>query len=625
MAADTSSVLYLHPNDGSYSISVDKMTGASDYRSWKRSMEIALTVNKKIRFIQGTVLISTYAANAATAEQWDTCNSMIQLEKRFSMCNGSRKYKLNKDLYNLKQNGNPINVYYTRMTSLWEEIDSMNALPVMSEPTPELLMVTPLPTVESACSMLQQEESQREVLSQTKSDSDISAVYSRNSGQNNNGQSGNGNFSIPQNRLNICSACGVRGHTPERCWTVIGYLSWHHKYKTGSVKLAAKPQRQKWSNKPAPSLVAVAQSSQGARQTNTGNVTLTQQQFEQLLRQIPSSGKGNETDEELDSGFLGMVSCHTAVSRADEWIIDSEASDHMTSCLECVTNPRACHQSHMKINLPTRATANVTHKGLVELPNSLYLQNVLAVPNFIYNLLSVNKLMKDSQCEVIFSKTYCLKSLDSYMTPVPPVLSQKENFTHTYLDELSEYTENSQPENNPENTTPDSPTHFSPQNTYPTTNQPQNTSPNPNEPDILVRHSTRPSKEPYWMKDYVQPSKRSDKQISNLAFQAVQPEFHYFMTNLVKSEDPVLFKSAVTDQNWVSAMNKELDQCEQNGTWEVTMLLEGKRTIGCKWIYKTKYKSNGEIERHKARIDVLGCRQKYGLHALPNFNPYAGF
>uniref|UniRef100_A0A803LDK4 Retrotransposon Copia-like N-terminal domain-containing protein n=1 Tax=Chenopodium quinoa TaxID=63459 RepID=A0A803LDK4_CHEQI len=215
MAADTNSPLYLHPNDGSYTISVGKLTGAADYKSWRRSMEIALTAKKKIGFVLGTVLRSTYAQDSVKADQWDTCNPMVitwihaclsdtikksvlyvnsaretwvQLEKRFSMSNGSRKYKLNRDLYKLRQNNNPINVYYTSMTSLWEEIDSMNVLPAVTETSAEirnfamrtqLLMLTPLPTVESACSMLQQEESQREVLNLSGSKLTLSAMYSR--------------------------------------------------------------------------------------------------------------------------------------------------------------------------------------------------------------------------------------------------------------------------------------------------------------------------------------------------------------------------------------------------------------------------------------------------------------
>uniref|UniRef100_A0A803N713 Integrase catalytic domain-containing protein n=1 Tax=Chenopodium quinoa TaxID=63459 RepID=A0A803N713_CHEQI len=388
-------------------------------------MEIALTSKKKIGFVLGTVLRSAYAEDVVKTDQWDTCNSMViswihsclsdtikkyvlyvntaretwvQLEKRFSMANGSRKYKLNKDLYSLKQNSNTVNVYYTVMSSLWEELDSMNAMPVVTETTAEmrnllnaiakyqeesrlfqflnglsdqysamrtqLLMMTPLPTVDTACSILQQEESQREVLQLPVSDNDAYAMY-------------------------------------------IGYPTWHSKYRPGnSVKGQPRNSEQKWSNnRPPPKLAAVAQSGfQGG-----GNITLTQQQFEQILKLMPSSSaaKGCETDDELDNNFSGMVLSCDSEKLTKGWILDSGATDHMTSDLSSLSNLTAA-KNLSRIVLPTGTSSVVSHTGNAELKNSIVLKNVLVVPNFKYNLLSVPKLTKDSQCEVNFYGSHCV-------------------------------------------------------------------------------------------------------------------------------------------------------------------------------------------------------------------------
>ena len=45
----------------------------------------------------------------------------------------------------------------------------------------------------------------------------------------------------------------------------------------------------------------------------------------------------------------------------------------------------------------------------------------------------------------------------------------------------------------------------------------------------------------------------------------------------------------------------------------------GKRSIGNKWVYKVKYRSDGTIERYKARLVVLGNRQEEGFDYAETF------
>lgn len=56
---------------------------------------------------------------------------------------------------------------------------------------------------------------------------------------------------------------------------------------------------------------------------------------------------------------------------------------------------------------------------------------------------------------------------------------------------------------------------------------------------------------------------------------------------------------------------------------KITTLPPGKQSIGCKWIYKTKYHPDGTIDRYKSRLIILGCRQVYGIDYGEAFAPVA--
>ncbi|GJX10980.1 putative RNA-directed DNA polymerase, partial [Tanacetum coccineum] len=86
-----------------------------------------------------------------------------------------------------------------------------------------------------------------------------------------------------------------------------------------------------------------------------------------------------------------------------------------------------------------------------------------------------------------------------------------------------------------------------------------------------------------------------------------------FVTNLNKAIEPKSYKEASTDNRWVEAMNKEMEALNRNNTWEVIVLPKGRKLVGCKWIFKIKYKSNGDVERYKAILVAKGYSEKEGL------------
>ena len=87
--------------------------------------------------------------------------------------------------------------------------------------------------------------------------------------------------------------------------------------------------------------------------------------------------------------------------------------------------------------------------------------------------------------------------------------------------------------------------------------------------------------------------------------------------------NPVSFKEAVKDDRWVRAMDEEIHAIEKNDTWELTTIPPEKKPIGVKWVYKTKYKPTGEVDRFKARLVVKGYKQKAGIDYFEIFAPVA--
>ena len=70
--------------------------------------------------------------------------------------------------------------------------------------------------------------------------------------------------------------------------------------------------------------------------------------------------------------------------------------------------------------------------------------------------------------------------------------------------------------------------------------------------------------------------------------------------------EPHTYCEAHIDPFWQQAMNEELDALHKNHTWDMVDLPPGQSVAGCRWVYKTKTKADGFVERYKARLVAKG-------------------
>ncbi|CAI7867459.1 unnamed protein product, partial [Closterium sp. NIES-53] len=73
--------------------------------------------------------------------------------------------------------------------------------------------------------------------------------------------------------------------------------------------------------------------------------------------------------------------------------------------------------------------------------------------------------------------------------------------------------------------------------------------------------------------------------------------------------------------SWKKAMESELKSIEENGTWELVELPEGRKAITSKWLFKIKSDADGKIERYKSRLVAKGYQQKEKVDYKELFAP----
>ena len=206
----------------------------------------------------------------------------------------------------------------------------------------------------------------------------------------------------------ICSYCNRVDHIAERCYKKHGFPPGF----TPKGKPTDKAQ------KPSPVAAQVTLSASPAPQGNIAGLqgTLSNDQLQNIIAHFTSqlttqSPLGASTSQSaLDHtgisfsnstySFVGILAVSQHTLSRNTWVIDSGATHHV------------CHDRNLFVsldssvvnfvNLPTGPKVRISGVGLVRLNKDILLQNVLFIPKFRLNLISISSLTSDIGSRVVF-------------------------------------------------------------------------------------------------------------------------------------------------------------------------------------------------------------------------------
>ena len=148
------------------------------------------------------------------------------------------------------------------------------------------------------------------------------------------------------------------------------------------------------------------QSSQGKEQDHS---EFNKEEIEKLRGLLGSLEKPSDTCSLALSGKFpisqGLNVSNNSIGNL--WIMDSGATDHMThSSLKFITYTPC--PSNRKIAVANGFLTTIAGLGDIYINPSLTLKNVLHIPKLSTNLISVQKLSHDMNCNVLFYPFHCI-------------------------------------------------------------------------------------------------------------------------------------------------------------------------------------------------------------------------
>ncbi|KAL2226424.1 UNVERIFIED_CONTAM: hypothetical protein Sindi_2001100 [Sesamum indicum] len=307
----------------------------------------------------------------------------VELEMRFGDSNGPLLYQIQREIATTSQKNMTVAAYFTKLKKLWDELGTLDPLPVCTCGTSkkladratsyqliqflvglsdayehvknQILLMDPLPTAAKAYSMVQRVEKQRELNSGV-SELDKEGVMVAQTFEPREQEGVKGNTkkwtSVDKRQLQ-CEHCKKRGHSKEGCFELIGYPDWY-KAMLDQRKAAGKPFNPRALNVRTEQELSALQNN--LMTANDRNLTeIIKKEVLKVMQDQSGSQIGSNFSD--FQGYAGKISIST-----DTWIIDSGASAHMCASIKDL-----------------KTFAFLTKKSLLNFPMDLWTKRVMAI------------------------------------------------------------------------------------------------------------------------------------------------------------------------------------------------------------------------------------------------------
>ncbi|XP_074301707.1 uncharacterized protein LOC141633129 [Silene latifolia] len=390
--------------------------------------------------------------------------------ERYGQMNGPLLFQLKKDLRNVVQDKSSVAEYFNKLKRYWDEIEEIEDFPdctcgVLAKCTcsllkkmlerasiekvltflmglsdsydtlkSQILSMEPMPPINKVYSIVQQIESQKKISNVMNTTHEMSALFSNRQGAqfpnqgSYSGQQGNqssnqqGNlkkeFKKPKADKRWCTHCVKSGHTRDTCFILHPELKAKYLARfSGNAQVhdedehpLAIPDMQMDIHPSSPGSSHTEH--QGHFSSNSDIAQLVFQQVMQMLQNKQAASTSSADHTSASVNFAGTTLVTNAINSTCnitecDWIVDSGASDHMTAHKSYFSSLRILSKP-IVVGLPDGSTKLVHSIGDIQLHPLLILHDVLFIPDFKLNLLSVGKLLSTSHMLIHFSVDSCI-------------------------------------------------------------------------------------------------------------------------------------------------------------------------------------------------------------------------